>query len=234
MKNYYDDLHENILSDSGSYLHKPALPPEVIQHVMQDVSINDKILELGTGGGHLSSFFSNKAYTQIFSGDVSMVALKYASIRDPSLKLICLDAEKIPIKDNTFNTVVSVEMIEHLSSVPNHLKEVNRILKRGGVYAIKTPNKWIDKFYYRFLLKIDVSKAHVSLCSVSDLKRLLKENGFSVIFVKQIELTESQIKKIYLVLPNFIGSFFVRCVNQILKYFPPQFNLSLICIASKE
>ena len=125
-------------------------------------------------------------------------------------------------------------MIEHLHDVLIHLSEVNRILKGGGIYIIKTPNKWIDKFYYRFLLRRDVSKAHVSLCSVSDLNRLLKENGFSFVFLKQSKLTESQIKKVYLILPTNVASVLVRCIDAILKYLPLQLNLSLICLAKKK
>lgn len=234
IKNYYDEVHESESSDPESYLHKPILSHEIIQFIIQNISKKEKILELGAGGGHLSGFLINKGYNEILSGDISMVALRCASANYPSLKLICLDAQEIPIKDCSLDVVIGVEMIEHLPDVPNNLREIVRVLKTGGIYIIKTPNKWIDQFYYKFLLKKDTTKSHISLCSVSNLKELLKKNGFIPVFVKQNKLSESQIRKMSLILPHIFVLILVKCIDTLLKYLPLQFNLSLICIARKE
>jgi glycosyltransferase involved in cell wall biosynthesis/SAM-dependent methyltransferase len=53
------------------------------------------------------------------------------------------DAEKdlYPYDDESFDTIVCGELIEHLASDPMHMMcEVNRILKPGGHFVITTPN----------------------------------------------------------------------------------------------
>lgn len=49
------------------------------------------------------------------------------------------DLYALPFADETFDAVVSLEVIEHMDDVPAYLRELNRVLKRGGRIAISTP-----------------------------------------------------------------------------------------------
>ena len=46
-----------------------------------------------------------------------------------------------PSPDNSFDIIISVENLEHLPNIDQHLFEVKRVLKPNGIYLIKTPNK---------------------------------------------------------------------------------------------
>lgn len=52
-------------------------------------------------------------------------------------------ADKLPFKDNVFDTVLLIEVIEHLpkGSEIAALKEIKRVLKRDGTLIITTPNQ---------------------------------------------------------------------------------------------
>lgn len=53
--------------------------------------------------------------------------------------IIC-DLEKgIPIKDSCIDIVLSKNFLEHLNDIITHFKEVERILKNGGIYEIVVP-----------------------------------------------------------------------------------------------
>jgi SAM-dependent methyltransferase len=47
----------------------------------------------------------------------------------------------LPFPDNSFDYVLSVEVIEHLSEPDIYLQEINRVLRRGGVVALTTPHR---------------------------------------------------------------------------------------------
>jgi SAM-dependent methyltransferase len=52
-----------------------------------------------------------------------------------------VEVEQFPYKDNCFDVVIFAEIIEHLLNDPCRvLREINRILKDGGILVLTTPN----------------------------------------------------------------------------------------------
>jgi len=61
--------------------------------------------------------------------------------RRSNIKSIKLeDITKTTFKDNTFNGVVSVEVIEHVLDDSAFVHQIHRILKPGGTFVLTTPN----------------------------------------------------------------------------------------------
>ena len=58
---------------------------------------------------------------------------------------------KLPMRDKSFDLVVSVEGIEHLENPHLFLREVNRVLKDGGWLVLTTPNIVSLRSRVRFL-----------------------------------------------------------------------------------
>ena len=52
------------------------------------------------------------------------------------------DADVIPYEDDRFDIVFSDNVLEHLEHPLGVFREVERVLKPGGVFLFKTPNKW--------------------------------------------------------------------------------------------
>ena len=48
---------------------------------------------------------------------------------------------ELPFRDESFDAVVTVNVMEHIANPNSILLEVHRILKRGGVFLVKTPNR---------------------------------------------------------------------------------------------
>lgn len=60
-----------------------------------------------------------------------------------------LNKDKINFPDNTFDYIVCLALVEHISNTENMFNEFNRVLKKEGILYITTPN-WIyssDIFY---------------------------------------------------------------------------------------
>lgn len=52
-----------------------------------------------------------------------------------------IETQMYPFKDNTFDIVLFMEVMEHLGVNPIHaLKEANRVLKKDGIMILTTPN----------------------------------------------------------------------------------------------
>jgi ubiquinone/menaquinone biosynthesis C-methylase UbiE len=53
--------------------------------------------------------------------------------------LIAADVQQIPFADESFDYVVSSEVIEHVIEPEKAIHEMCRVLKRGGYLALTTP-----------------------------------------------------------------------------------------------
>jgi len=97
------------------------------------------VLDIGCAKGFLVYLFLEKKISA-YGIDISRYAIEnsFVQIRD---KLFVVDVEKdsFPFKDNFFDLIVGLEVLEHLSSFDNLFKECFRILKDGGYLFFTTP-----------------------------------------------------------------------------------------------
>ncbi len=107
-----------------------------------------KILDLGCGNGRYVKLFDPM---QVHCLDNSEELLKIVSNRYPHVNTICSDVTTIPYPDSSFDYVISIAVIHHLSSESRRIKmleEIIRVLKPNGsaiitAWATTTPT---DKF----------------------------------------------------------------------------------------
>jgi len=69
----------------------------------------------------------------------------YLDINPPDFKCsrsiwIVADAHNLPFRDNSIDEIFSGHVIEHLEDPLKFLKECRRVLRRGGMVTIVTPN----------------------------------------------------------------------------------------------
>lgn len=111
-----------------------AFRERILAHVRPD----SVMLDLGAGAGVVGQMNFRGAGAHICGIDP-----------DPRVKEnLYLDearigsGENIPYPDNSFDIVFSCNVLEHLADPAAVFKEVHRVLKPGGVYLVKTPNRW--------------------------------------------------------------------------------------------
>ena len=104
-----------------------------------------KVLDVGCGGGSLTYLLA-KAGADVIGVEQEELGLQFArenlaSVGDKSLRyaFVHASAYQLPFAAETFDTVVSCEVIEHLQEPEKMLSEVQRVLKRGGKFILTTP-----------------------------------------------------------------------------------------------
>lgn len=104
------------------------------------------ILELGCGSGQGLGFLE-KAAKKVVGGDYSTPLLRmtqgYYKSRVP---LIQLDAQVLPIKDQSFDVIILFETIYYLKDPELFVKECMRALRPGGTLIMCNPNKNLPDF----------------------------------------------------------------------------------------
>lgn len=104
-----------------------------------------KILELGTGMGQFYSFCLKYGYTDYEGIDLSTEEIKY--VKETINKDVIIHQMDIldylkNAASESFDVIVYNDVIEHLykNEICELLLMVRRVLKKGGVFLIKTPN----------------------------------------------------------------------------------------------
>ncbi len=157
------------------------------QQIIKNIPGNNhqKILDIGCGDGVLLNLVSYRTSAQLYGVDTSQISLNYAKTKVKA-EFMLASAEKLPFKNNFFDTVLAAEIIEHLTHPELMLAEIKRVLKPDGKLILSTPAK---------LNSIPEDKLHIKEFTRPELLRLLKQYFQSVI------ITASHprwLKKLYL------------------------------------
>lgn len=98
------------------------------------------VLDVGFGYGDFLAVADEKGW-ETFGVETSAKAVAEARSHLPRATLIQADASKenLPFSDERFDIVVCLDVVEHLSQVAHLFSEVNRVLRRGGVFFLTTP-----------------------------------------------------------------------------------------------
>jgi len=96
----------------------------------------DRILDVGCGTGATMSDLENHGW--VVGLDRSMSALKFCRTRQLS-RLVSSEAGEIPFRDDTFDAVVALDVLEHVEDDSQVLREIERVLRPGGLVIVTVP-----------------------------------------------------------------------------------------------
>lgn len=140
------------------------------------VGKNQQVLEVGCGEGILSIALSRSG-NNVEGIDISDICILLANknkrlFKATNVNFSRMSAVKIDFPPNTFDWIVSADLIEHLhpEDALNHLIEARRILKTKGKYLLITPNQ---------ILGPHAGALHLKEYSLKELKMLFRKAGFS-------------------------------------------------------
>lgn len=154
-----------------------------------------KVLDIGASPFHMMYCLKNMGIdiTGIdFNPDLLKKFIKEYQL---VIKKCNIETEKVPFKSNTFDFIIFNEVFEHLKINPIFaLKEINRVLKPGGILMLTTPNLYaihkiamfnlgrsFNDAYYEFnKLKIYGYVGHIREYSTKEVKKFLENTGFKV------------------------------------------------------
>lgn len=101
----------------------------------EPINSQSKILDVGCGTGQTSAYLYNQFRADIIGLDINPVMIEKAKNRFLSqnlpIELIHGSVEEIPANDSTFDFVLSESVLAFVGK-ENALREINRVLKKGG------------------------------------------------------------------------------------------------------
>lgn len=168
------------------------------------------MLDVGTGNG-LNCFMLNDLLGydpnyKLVGSEISKSAVSRAnSIARKwgrgNLKFVAGDAEKLPFADDSFDSVLCTEVIEHLPRPQIAIDEMFRVLKPGGLAVISTPNEnhalkkflpasfkkkahdeqseWANRYEKHAEFFQDRKELHISVQTKSELTQKMEKAGFT-------------------------------------------------------
>jgi SAM-dependent methyltransferase len=148
----------------------------------------ERILDLGSGVGTIMIALT-RAGVKTVGMDYSLRSLNLAaayfkrSHAGEKFYGVCSDGKNIGMKNDSFHGVAAFDFTEHLddSILIPAVAEVYRILKKGGRFAIYTPNKThlFERLKKRnIVLKED--KSHIGLRTMKEYIAILSNAGFAI------------------------------------------------------
>lgn len=131
------------------------------------------IMDVGAETGRFSSLELDPN-TRTMSIDVDSYGLKRLKLKAKHLNVIQADARKIPLKNEVFDAIVMIEVLDYISDVKAALTECHRTLKPNASLVISFGNKSSLKASLRRML--GKSYRH----SYGVVMRVLSQTGFTV------------------------------------------------------
>lgn len=160
------------------------------------------ILDIGCGNGEKIDYLMEIDTTENVIGiDIQKDILKCKQYR------VCGDAQYLPFKSNTFDSIICSEVLEHMPCPEICIKEIRRILKKSGSVFFSTPVLNINFSYlvpiFRKIAGIKLEKGeHIHIFSTKILYIMISKNlditetkhlGYTTIFKR---LKHPKIKKL--------------------------------------
>ena len=149
------------------------------------------LLDIGTGTGETA------AGLQRLGATVTAIDRHDNDLRADSLDVRMVEGTELPFGDAAFDAVLYTHVIEHVGTLDdqrNHLSEIRRVLRDGGVLYLAVPNRWsvLEPHYKLPLLSwfpARLSSVYLRLTgrgeiydcllhSRKSLRRLFEESGF--------------------------------------------------------
>jgi SAM-dependent methyltransferase len=116
-----------------------------IKLILPSIKTGSKVLDAGAGDLKYKKYFKNFEYTSV---DFCQVDKTYGEV-----DIIC-NLTNIPLKDETFDVILCLQVLEHVPDPRLVAKELHRLLKKGGRLLLTAPQNWGEHEepydFYRF------------------------------------------------------------------------------------
>ena len=188
------------------------------QYVLENLPKKGRGLDVGCKDFYFTHNLANKK-RKIFGLDVQFRS------SPPLGRGVLGDCRNIPFKDNVFDFLFCLEVLEHLKSDKKCLKEMWRVLRKGGIAIVSVPNKNFPfiydplNYFLKFLKKkvdFGIWKDHERLYDFSQLIKMCEKVGF---WVEDVQFKT-----------HYLASLFENYLPSLLK---PHYQFKKTCILER-
>lgn len=152
--------------------------------------VGEAVLDVGAGDGTFLNFLvsNNHRAKKAVAAELSKEAISIGKSKYRNLDFKQENLEELSFRNDSFDTVFAIEVLEHLLDIDKCLSGVHRVLKEGGFFCATTtdfnlPKKitiatffW-DKFFYP-------NNPHIRFFTKKTLVDICDRHGFELIDYK--------------------------------------------------
>ncbi len=190
--------------------------------ILDQITRDDHVLDLGAGAGYVKQMRLRGHAGRVCGVDPDERVLQNPFLDEAKVGT----GDKIPYNDNQFDVVISNNVLEHLAEPDVVFREAWRVLKPGGLFLAKTPNKW---YYVSIIASVtphwfhqwvnerrgreraDTFPTFYRANTPSAVRRLAKQTEFDV---EQIQAIEGRPEYLRMTAPTYVmGWMYERFVN---------------------
>lgn len=146
--------------------------------------LNGKLMDFGCG---------SKPYKALFTHVDEYIGVDYQGEGHSHEKEdieVYYDGKTLPFPDNTFDSILANEVLEHIFNLEDILQELRRVLKPGGKILITIPFAWNEH-------EVPVDFGRYTSFGMTD---LIQRNGFNLLAMEKTTsfvLTQSQLNIVF-------------------------------------
>jgi len=218
MGNLIKWLDEKLYPDSGSNWDDELFRLRILAHLRPE----QIVLDIGAGAGIVAQMNFKGRARKICGVDLDPRVVANPMLDEGKVS----DADTIPYADETFDLVFSDNVLEHLPDPASVFEEVGRVMRPGGLFLFKTPNKW---HYVPTIARLTPHALHATMNAWRGRKaadvfptlyrantrrevvRLAAETGLEVVTIDRIERRPEYLR---LSVPTYLaGAAYERVVN---------------------
>lgn len=137
----------------------------------------NNLLEVGCGTGHSSKIIYEKTHpSKITISDNDELLLKIAQKKIPTATIVLEDAQKLSHKDNQFDLVLCLEVLEHIKNFETVLNELQRVSSKNVIISVPNEPLWriLNFLRGKYLTNFGNTPGHVNHWSEKKMADLLK------------------------------------------------------------
>jgi len=149
-----------------------------------DIQPFDRILDIGCGEGRHTIRAAQERDTICTGADFGFDNLVqtrdklifHDGIKDLACKdwnLATMDITALPFKDNSFDSVICSEVLEHIPDDAKAMAELVRIVRPGKILAVSVPRSWPEKICW--FLSDEYFNAHMGHVRIYKKKKLIQQ-----------------------------------------------------------
>ena len=174
LKNFYDNHKNFACRNLLEYELSPGIKCK-FDLIWEKLGVQKEFfnaLDLGCSGNSILHIFNKSKHNSYL--DLASKPLKYYRILKRSHPL-CGDLANLPYRNNVFDLVCALDVLEHVADDEKAIKEIKRVMKKDGISVISVPHR------KKYFTHQDTIIGHFRRYEVSDLKAFCSKNGMTLL-----------------------------------------------------
>ncbi|MBE7442733.1 MAG: class I SAM-dependent methyltransferase [Flavobacteriales bacterium] len=153
----------------------------------------NKMLDVGCGPG-LFLIEAKKRGWEVYGTEFTDKQLEY--LKNKGINTLKGKLTNESFEDNMFDVIISSEVIEHINNPVEEMQQFHRLLRKGGLVYITTPNfNAIERYLLKGDYEIIEYPEHLSYYTPTTIDLLLTNNGFKKLKITTTGISVARIKK---------------------------------------